>query len=102
LGTETDRLNELETRECSVVETPRPRRKPGKRGLLAQPQENLWEAGMVGGAIRTRTMDPLGWVREICPEKSRLPDRPTLSRPGTAGAYWGHSGYKKPSQRIAE
>ena len=44
-------------------------------------------------------MDPLGWVCEICPEKSRLPDRPTLSRPGTAGAYWGHSGYIKPSQQ---
>ena len=40
-------------------------------------------------------MDPLGWVCEICAEKSRLPDRPTLSRPGTAGAYWGHSGYIK-------
>jgi hypothetical protein len=38
-------------------------------------------------------MDPLGWVCGICAEKSRLPDHSTLSRPGTAGAYWGHSGY---------
>jgi hypothetical protein len=35
LGTETGRLNELETRECSVVETLRPRRKPGKRGAIS-------------------------------------------------------------------
>jgi hypothetical protein len=37
-------------------------------------------------------MDPLGWVCGICAEKSRLPDRSTLSRPGTAGVYWGHPG----------
>jgi hypothetical protein len=28
-------------------------------------------------------MDPLCWVCEICAKKSRLPDRSTLSRPGT-------------------
>jgi hypothetical protein len=39
-------------------------------------------------------MDPLGWgICGICAEKSRLPDRSTLSRPGTAGVYWGHRGY---------
>jgi hypothetical protein len=58
LGTETNRPNELETQECSVVETPRAR----KTGLLAQPQENLCEAGMVRGAMRTRTKDPVGFI----------------------------------------
>jgi hypothetical protein len=69
-------------------------------GYLAPPQEISAVRRVIGGAIRTRTMDPLGWVCGICAEKSRLPDRSTLSRPGTAGVYWGHSGYISPSQKI--
>jgi hypothetical protein len=47
-------------------------------------------------------MDPLGWVCEICAEKSRLPDRATQSRPGTVGAYWGHSGYIKQASKSPD
>jgi hypothetical protein len=43
-------------------------------------------------------MDPLGRVSGICAEKSRLPDRSTLSR--RAQQVWGHSGYINPSQQI--
>jgi hypothetical protein len=55
------------------------------RGYLAPSPEISAMRRLIGGAIRTRTMDPLGWVCEICAKKSRLPDRPTLSRPGAAG-----------------
>jgi hypothetical protein len=54
MGTETERLNGLETQKYSVAETQRPRRTPAKRGLLARPQENLCTAEVIGGASSQR------------------------------------------------
>ena len=62
-----------------------PARKPANSRLSGGNRRTAGSVGLRGGAIRTRTMDPLGWVCEICAKKSRLPDRSTLSRPGTAG-----------------
>jgi hypothetical protein len=45
-------------------------------------------------------MDPLVAVCEICAEKSRLPDRSTLSGPGTAGVYLGTQRVHKGCQQI--
>jgi hypothetical protein len=45
-------------------------------------------------------MDPLGWVCEIYAEKSRLPDRSPLSRPGTVGVDLGTQRVHKDRQQI--
>jgi hypothetical protein len=65
-------------------------------GCLAPLPGNL--CGAV--AIRTRTTDPLSWVCGVCAEKSRLPDRQSLSRPGTVGVYLGTQRVHKGGQQI--
>jgi hypothetical protein len=69
LGTETNRPNELETQECSVVETPRAR----KTGLLAQPQENSNEDSNQGPG-RFYRRRATGSVRPISASRSDQSD----------------------------
>jgi hypothetical protein len=90
LGTETDQPNGLETQECSVAETPRLRRTPAKRRLLAQSQENLCGAGVIGGAMRTRTKNPDGFI-----DGARRDRRAIVARP------CGNGGLSTPTPPIS-
>jgi hypothetical protein len=107
LGTETDQPNGLETQECSVAETPRLRRTPAKRRLLAQSQENLCGAGVIGGAMRTRTKNPDGFIDGARRDRRAIVARPcgngglsTPTPPISSAAAPGKTATSRASNRV--
>jgi hypothetical protein len=69
-------------------------------GLLAENREISVRSRVRGGAIRTRTMDPLGWVCEMRGEIATA----RSSNPVSSGYSWrllGRQRVHKASQQIA-